>query len=249
MEGETILFKKLAVLGLGLCCIFALNHADAYEFDKKAIMKAYNCKSGDTLQYAYRNIADIITKDNRVFENDTVKVETLLGLEFNNLLINSSDRKFLSNSKTYILPVAGNPMLGFNTYILIAPYVVFKITNKTDKPIEFDLDHSQISIGTYQGRGVQAGTQYNGAATSVQAPVMIFPKATKEVVLWRTDHSFFNGSYYQGQVLVPPKWLPTFDVAADKNLLGDMILCLDKKYITYTPKAVIPSSGLKWIKG
>lgn len=34
----------------------------------------------------------------------------------------------------------------------------------------------------------------------------------------------------------------------DKNLMGDMILCFDKKYITMSPKAVIESSKLKWIK-
>ncbi len=248
MEGAFVMIKKLLSLGFGLCCLLAFNQADAFEFDKKAIMNEFHCKSGDTIQYAYRNVADIITKEDRVFENDTVKIETFLCLEFNNLLLNGADRKFLTNSKTYILPVAGNPMLGFNTYILVATAVIFKITNKTDEPIEFDINHSQISVGTYQGRGVQPGTPFNGAATSVQAPVMIFPKATKEVNLWRTDLKFFNGSYYQGQELIPPKWLPLFDVVADKNLLGDMILCLDKKYITFTPKAVIPSNGLKWIK-
>lgn len=240
------MFKKLAALGLGLCCIFALNHADAYEFDKKAIMKAYNCKSADTVGYAYKSFD--VTKENRIFENDTVKIETFIYLTFDNLLLNSASRKAGTNSYSLILPIGGNPMIGFNTYILIAPAVTFRITNKTAQPIEFDLDHSQITVGTYQGRGVQSGTKYNGAATSVQAPVMIFPKATKDVTLWRTDHNFYDGFYYQGQALIPSKWMPPFDVEPNKNLLGDMILCLDKKYITFSPKAVIPLNSIRWLK-
>ncbi len=240
------MLKKIVSLGLGLCCLFAFNNkVDAYEFDKKAIMKAYNCKSGDTVQYAYKDL--VVTKEDRVFENDQVKIEALLMIKFDNLLANSATRKYLAEN-AMILPIAGNPMLGFNTFVLVAPGVIFNITNKTDKPIEFDLDHSQISVGTYQGRGVQQGTKYNGAATSVQAPVMIFPKATKEVSLWRTDHNFYEGFYYQGQALIPSKWMPPFDVMPDKNLLGDMILCLDKQYITMKPKAIIPFSSLKWVK-
>lgn len=239
------MFKEVVFLGLGLCCLFAYNHADAYEFDKKGIMKAYNCKSGDTLQYAYKDL--YITKEDRFFENDTVKIEVLLNLGFDNLLTSSATRKHLANN-TIILPIGGNPMMGFNTFVLIAPAVTFRITNKTEQPIEFDLDHSQITVGTYQGRGVQQGTKYNGAATSVQAPVMLFPKSTKDVTLWRTDHNFVEGFYYNGQALIPSKWMPPFDVMTDRNLLGDMILCLDKKYITMKPKAVIPSSTLKWVK-
>ena len=247
MKGVFFLFKRLLSLSLGICCLFAFNQADALEFDKKAIMKEFKCKSGDTVGYVY-NSGFEVTKEDRVFENEIVKIETLINMTFDNLLLNSATRKEGANSNKLILPIGGNPMMGFNTYILIAPAVTFRISNKTDQPIELDLDHSQITVGGYQGRGVQQGTKYNGAATSVQAPVMIFPKATKDVTLWRTDHSFYEGFYYQGQALIPSKWLPPFDVEPDKNLLGDMILCLDKKYITFTPKAVIPSSSLKWIK-
>lgn len=241
------MLKNLFSISLGITCLLVVNQADALEFDKKAIMKEFKCKSGDTVGYAY-NRGFEVTKEDRIFENETVKIETFLNITFDNLLLNSTSRKAGTNSRNLILPIAGNPMLGFNTYILIAPAITFRITNKTEQPIEFDLDHSQISVGTYQGRGVQQGTKYNGAATSIQSPVMIFPKATKDVMLWRTDHSFYEGFYYQGQALIPSKWMPPFDVEPDKNLLGDMILCLDKKYITFSPKAVIPRNSLKWIK-
>ena len=145
-----------------------------------------------------------------------------------------------------ILAVDGNKMTGFNTYILVAPAVTFTITNKTDQPMEFDLDHSQITVGSYQGRGVQAGTQYSGAATSLQAPVMKFPKATKDVTHWRTDHEYYECKYFGDRALVSGKWLHPFDIATDSNLLGDMILYIDKKYITFTLEAVIDSSKLLW---
>lgn len=242
-----ILLKKLISFCLGFCCLSIFNQADALEFDKKAIMKEFKCDSVTTLNYAMKDVANALTKEDRGFEDERVKVEALIHLTLDNLLVSSSERQYLANS-TIILPTGGNSFLGFNTFVLIAPCIMFKITNKTEQPIEFDLDHSQITIGTYQGRGVQQGTKYNGAATSVQAPVMIFPKSTKEVALWRTDHNFYNGFSYQGQTFIPSKWLPTFDVVADKNLMGDMILCFDKKYITMSPKAVIESSKLKWIK-
>lgn len=239
--------KKFLAFTMGICCLFSFNQADAFEYDKKAIMKEFKCKSGDTPYYARQNWGASITKENRVFENDVVKIETFIGMDFDNLILSKQDRKMLSEN-TIILAVGGNPAMGFNTAILVAPCVIFKITNKTDEPIEFDLDHSQITIGTYQGRGVQAGTKYNGAATSIQAPVMIFPKSTKDITLWRTDHNFYNGYYIQGNAVVESKWLPPFDVVPDKNLLGDMILCINKKYITFTPKAVLQSSQLKWEK-
>lgn len=239
--------KKLLSLCVGISCLFVFNYTEAYEYDKKAIMKEFKCKSGDTIKIAYDNWSGATTKKNRVFENDKIKIEVFLGLYFDNLIISGDYRKQLAED-TIILAVAGNPMMGFNTCIAIAPVVRLAITNKTDEPMEFDLDHSQITIGSYQGRGVQAGTKYNGAATSVQAPVMIFPKVTKDVVLWRPDHNFHEGYYLQGRPIVPAKWMPPFDVVADKNLLGDMILCIDKKYITLSPEAVIQSDKLKWIK-
>lgn len=241
------MLKKLISFCLGFCCLSFLNQADALEFDKKAIMKAFKCDAVTTLNYAIKDVSDAITREGRIFEDDKVKIEALIHLTFDNLLTSSSERQYLAKS-TFILPTGGNSFLGFNTFVLIAPYIIFKISNKTEQPIELDLDHSQITIGTYQGRGVQQGTKYNGAATSVQAPVMIFPKSTKEVALWRTDYNFYNGFSYQGQTYIPSKWLPTFDVVADKNLMGDMILCLDKKYITMSTQAVIESSKLKWLK-
>ena len=241
------MIKKIVSFGIGICCLAIFNQSHAFEYDKKLIMKEFKCKSDDTVQYANSNWQSIITKENRVFENDKVKIESFINIGFDNLILPSNERKYLANS-TIILAIGGNPMMGFNTGILVAPAITFDITNKTDEPIEFDLDHSQITVGTYQGRGVQAGTKYNGAATSNQVPVMIFPKATKRVVLWRTDHNFYDGYYIQGKPIMPSKWLPPFDVQPDINLMGDMILCLDKKYITFTPKAVIPSAQLKWAK-
>ena len=239
------MIKKLVSLCVGVSCLLAFSQADAFEYSKKAIMKEFKCKSGDTVRYATQNWSEALTKVNRVYENDTIKVETFINIYFDNLIISGNDRKYLAD-KTIIIAVAGNPMMGFNTEILVAPAVTFRITNKTSEPMEFDLDHSQITVGTYQGRGVQSGTKYNGAATSVQAPVMIFPKATKDIMLWRTDHDFYDGYYLQGKQVLQSKWLPPFDVVPDKNLLGDMILCIDKKYITFTPEAVIPRQKLKW---
>ena len=168
------------------------------------------------------------TDATHIYEDDTVKVQTLIGLGFDNLILDSGTRKRLAESDTIIFPVAGNGLLGFNTSILVAPCVIFNITNKTNEPLELDLNRSQISLCNYQGRGVQQGTKYNGAATSEQPPVMIFPKATKEVTLWRTDHQFHDGYYFQGQALVPAKWMPPFDAVPNKNLLGDMMLCINK---------------------
>ena len=239
--------RKFLALCISICCLFSFSEAKAFEYDKKAIMKEFKCKSEETTYYAGQNWGNAIAKEDRIFENDEIKVETFIGMGFDNLILRKEERKILAD-RTIILAVGGNPLMGFNIAILVAPCVIFKITNKTDEPLEFDLNHSQISVGTYQGRGVQAGTKYNGAATSTQAPVMIFPKATKDVTLWRTDHSFYNGYYIQGNPVVESKWLPPFDVVTDKNLLGDMILCINKKYITFTPKAVIHSNQLKWGK-
>lgn len=241
------MLKQLFSALLGVCCFVTVSHADAFEYDKKIIMKEYKCKAEDTFYYVNENYGSAITKEDRVFENDTVKINTSICIGFDNLIINSPTRKYLADN-TVIYAIGGNPVMGFNTFVLIAPAVGLEITNKTDEPIEIDLDHSQISICSYQGRGVQSGTKYNGAANSLQAPVMIFPKSTKMVKLWRTDHNFHEGYYFQGSALVPAKWMPPFDVQPDKNLLGDMILCINKKYITFSPKAVLQSSQLKWEK-
>lgn len=242
-----MMIKRFLAACVGVCCLAVCTQADAYEYDKKMIMKEFKCGSGDTVQYAENNWTSCITKENRDFENDDVRIETFINCGMDNLIMDSASRKYIANN-TIVLAVGGNPMMGFNTFVAVAPAVSFRITNKTEEPLELDLDHSQITVGSYQGRGVQSGTKYNGAANSVQAPIMIFPKATKNITLWRTDHNFHNGYYFQGQAIVPAKWMPPFDVQPDKNLLGDMILCINKKYITFSPKAVIPSSQLRWEK-
>ena len=80
------MLKKLLSIGLGMACLLVFNQADAWEYDKKAIMKEFNCKSGDTIRHAYNSL--VVTKEDRVFENDTVKVETLINLGFDNVLAN-----------------------------------------------------------------------------------------------------------------------------------------------------------------
>ena len=40
-EGVFVLLKKIFALGLGVCCLFIFNQADAWEYDKKAIMKEF----------------------------------------------------------------------------------------------------------------------------------------------------------------------------------------------------------------
>lgn len=234
--------KKLLTTFLAICALFTCTQAEAVEYDKKAIMKEFKCKSVDTVKYANDNWGNAITKVNRVFENEFVKITTYINIYFDYLVLPSDVRK-AGAERSIILPIGGNPMMGFSTCILIAPAVTFEITNKTDKPMEIDPDHSVITICSFQGRGVQAGTKYNGAATSMQGPIMLFPNATKKVTLWRTDHRFYEGDFVSNS-----RWLPPFDVAPDKNLLGDMMLNINKEYITFTPEAVIPTSSLKWIK-
>lgn len=241
------MMKKIFVLCIGFCFLLFFNQANAFEYDKKTIMKEFNCKAADTMYYADANIGEAITKENRIFEDDTIKIETFIGTKFDNLIVDGQTRKTLA-IKTVILAFGGNPMMGFNTEILVAPCVTFRITNKTVEPLEFDINHSQITVCSYQGRGVQAGTQYNGAVASSQFPIMIFPKTTKDITLFRTDNIFYKGYYFQGTAIVENKWLPPFDVVPDRNLLGDMILCINKKYITFTPVAVLESSKLKWGK-
>lgn len=239
------MWKKFLTLCVGACCLFTVNQADAYEYGKKVIMKQFKCDAYETLNYANENFRNAISKDKRIYEDDNIKIETFINIGFDNLIISREYRNFLAKNSV-ILAIGGNKMMGFNTYIYVAPAVTFRITNKTDQPMEFDLDHSQITVCSYQGRGVQAGTKYSGAATSLQAPVMIFPKATKEVTLWRTDHEYYDSYAVGSTTVVSGKWLPPFDVKTDINLLGDTILCINKKYITYTPEAVVDSSKLLW---
>ncbi len=242
------MLKKMLSFCLGICCLFANNQTDAWEFDRKAIMKEFNCKAVDAPNYALENVLQAVAKEDRVFENDTVKIETFIGLNFDNLMYGAGVRKAFAQSKIFILHI-GSSIMGDNLSILVDPFVQFDITNKTNEPIELDLNNSQISIGAYQGIGVQQGTRYNGAAPAVQPPVTILPKTTRKVTLWRTDHEHYDSCSYYSEILIPAKWVPPFDVIADTNLLGEMVLCIDKKYITFTPKAVIQSNKLKWIKG
>lgn len=43
-------------------------------------------------------------------------------------------------------------------------------------------------------------------------------------------------------------WIPPFDLATNKNLLGEMILKINDKYITLVPSAIIDKSKLHWPK-
>ncbi len=246
-KGVNDLFKKLLALCLGISCLFANNQADAWEFDRKAIVEEFNCKAAEAPNYALENVLQSITREDMVYENETVKIETSIGLVFDNVIFSSGFRKACAKSKIFILHI-GSSIMGDDLSFLVAPYVQFDITNKTDAPVEFDLNHSMISIGSYQGIGVQQGTKYNGAAPIVQPPVVIPPKTTKKVTLWREDHQLYTATACYGEVLVPDKWLPPFDVIANTNLLGDMGLSINNQFVSFTPKVSIQMRKLKWIK-
>ena len=96
------MIKKLVSLCVGVSCLLAFSQADAFEYSKKAIMKEFKCKSGDTVRYATQNWSEAITKVNRVYENDTIKVDTFINIYFDNLIISGNDRKYLAD-KTIII--------------------------------------------------------------------------------------------------------------------------------------------------
>ncbi len=91
-EEEFILFKKLISFCLGVCCLSVFTQAEALEFDKKAIMKEFKCDAVTTLSYAMNDVANALTKEDRGFEDENVKVEVLIHLTLDNLLVSSYER-------------------------------------------------------------------------------------------------------------------------------------------------------------
>ncbi len=213
----------------------------AYEYDKDAIKKEFKCKLQETAAYVLADLAQAMTISDNIFENDLLRLEVKPYITTEDESFGSSVRKSLGANS--VIMVTGGGMAGYAMYIPVLPYLEATITNKTDQPLEIDLDRSQITIGGYSGRGVMAGVKFSEASNAIQPPLIIFPNATKTVALWRTDFTFFEGT-----IIKDPRWLPPFDLALNTNILGETILKVNDKYIAFVPSAVIDESKLHWRK-
>ena len=235
---------KKSVSALLLAAAFfsvAAAPAAAYEYDKDAIKKEFNCKQDAAPAYVMADLLTAMTVSDNIFENDTLRLEVLPHIKMEYFAASSALRKTMA-AESVIMVVGGG--LGYiSLYVPVLPYLEAAVTNKTDQPLEIDLERSQITLGGYSGRGVQTGTNFRTAASAPQPPLIVFPKATKTVALWRTDFNFFRGTMTEG-----PRWLPPFDLALNTNILGETILKVNDKYIAFVPSAVIDESKLHWRK-
>jgi hypothetical protein len=228
------MIKKILAGALLAVAVTAPLSALAYEYDKKVVQKEVGCKYFETDTAMKLDLIHAMKLENTSFENDEYKgALTNVLLKFNNWNPTKAQKKYYAEHG--IMSDDGDMPAIFA--------VQMKVENKTDQPQTIDLNYGQITIGSFQGRGVQAGTKFANAANTPQAPIMVFPKSSKDFLIYRTDFKFYGDS-----LLWSPRWLPPADLKTDKNLLGDLILKIDDKYITLSPSLIIDSSKLHWQK-
>ncbi len=234
--------KSVSALLLAMC-LFSLNAAPAaaYEYDKDAIKKEFKCKQDAIPAYVLADLLKAMTVSDNIFENDTLRLEVLPYIKMEYFNASSALRKTMAADS--VIMVTGGGFRFVSLYVPVLPYLKVAVTNKTEQPLEIDLERSQITLGGYSGRGVQTGTNFRNAASAPQPPLIVFPNSAKTVALWRTDFNFFRGTVTEG-----PRWLPPFDLALNTNILGETILKVNDKYIAFVPKAVIDESKLHWQK-
>ena len=211
--------RKLFLSALMICMMIA-NGAFAHEWDIEGAKKANKVRDNEIGQYFLRDVLDARETTSKPFENDLIKTEVKLCVVINSDL---GHLKNMPNTTIY-----GNKGRGLGKVHVIAktPGVWLNITNKTDKVMEIDLDKSMISVAGYQGRGIRGDVRKMDSASVQQAPMVIFPKSSQEIILY----------------------VPTGEVLLNTgvNVLGNFILCVNGEYVTFTYDTVINANKLHW---
>ena len=124
-----------------------------------------------------------------------------------------------------------------NTFACTLTGISLSITNNKDTPLVIDVNQSSIKVGDFEGQPFYTG-KFMDAGTSSQPPIVVGPKATKSVLLRRSDFQFERTS-------ITACWaVPLYPINFD-NISIELDLKIDDAYEVLTAAGKLDMTNLQ----
>ena len=179
----------------------------------------------DTMKISIKPFFHSFILKGNVMEGETVSNNGLPYKRPKSMLEKANGYIFKSKGKvaaTESLPLAG---------------VVLKTENKTSKPLVIDIESSAMQIGNFSGPPVRTLNDMEQGGGLGRNKLMIPPKQSKTVLLFRSDAEYHTPSYQSSSIGF---FLPATSVDFN-NLHAEVALNVDGKYVTVTADGAIPA--------
>lgn len=140
-------------------------------------------------------------------------------------------KSMMEKANGYVFKAVGK---SFATEAYPLAGVFLMVQNKKDEPLVIDMNNSVLQVGKFYGQPFYAG-KFMDQGRFTQPNLIIPPKQSKSVLLYRSDAEFKSASLYSGWFLQPEP--VDFD-----HIYAEVSLKIDGKYVTVTAGSSIPDS-------
>ena len=167
------------------------------------------------------SLADATTRIT-TFDNDEISCSIRPSFAFQPIYGSLKQRDNIIYGTVHILFASENLQL-------TSTGVEITIYNKTQNVITIDPNKSLISIGTYNGRPVPGGTQFNEQQSAILPPIVVAPLSSVTKNFYRGDFQFINSG--------TARWECPSDLYLSQNIFGSgsFILAVENPQLKYIP--------------
>jgi len=144
-------------------------------------------------------------------------------------------KSMLEKANGYIFKAKGKSVV---TESLPLAGVILTAENKSTRPLLIDIENSVIQIADFSGPPVRTLNDMEQGGGLGRNKLMIPPKQSKTVLLFRSDAEYHTPSYKSSSIGV---FLPATSVDFNK-LHAEVALNVDGKYISITADGAIPEN-------
>ena len=138
-------------------------------------------------------------------------------------------KSMLEKANGYVFRAVGK---SFATEAYPLAGVFLMVENKKDEPLVIDMNNSALQIGNFYGQPFYSG-KFMDQGRFTQPNLIIPPKQSKSVLLFRSDAEFKSATLYQGWFLKPEP--------VDFNMIhAEVALKIGDKYVMVTADGAIP---------
>ncbi len=138
-------------------------------------------------------------------------------------------KSMLGKANGYIFKAVGK---SFATEAYPLAGVFMMVENKKDEPLVIDINKSALQVGNFYGQPFYSGKFMDQGRFS-QPNLIIPPKQSKSVLLYRSDAEFESGTFYRG-------WFLKAESVDFDHLHAEVSLKIDDKYVTVLADGAIP---------
>ena len=140
-------------------------------------------------------------------------------------------KSMLEKANGYVFKAVGK---SFATEAYPLAGVFMMVENKKDEPLVIDMNNSALQVGSFYGQPFYSG-KFMDQGRFTQPNLIIPPKQSKSVLLYRSDAEFKSATLYQGWFIKPEP--------VDFNKIhAEVALKIGDKYVTVSADGAIPEN-------